>query len=145
MNGMRRRTAITAAVVLLLAACGGADDLEVDETPGSDTPPVDETGGDGDDEDTTDPAGSDSREITIATADAAERTGVAAEDIDLISFEMVTWSDGSLGCPDPDMMYTQALVEGYRIVLDAAGTELVYHGALGEDPFHCEEPSEPVS
>lgn len=87
---------------------------------------------------------SDSREVTLAVADAAERTGLAEDDIELEELSMVTWSDGALGCPEPDVMYTQALVEGYRIVLDADGRQLVYHGALGDDPFLCEDPQEPL-
>jgi hypothetical protein len=35
--------------------------------------------------------------------------------------ESVIWNDGSLGCPEPGMMYTQALVNGYWIVIGAAG------------------------
>lgn len=87
---------------------------------------------------------SDSRELTLAIADAAERTGLAEDDIELEELSMVTWPDGAIGCPQPDVMYTQALVDGYRIVLDAGGTQLVYHGAIGEDPFLCEDPQEPV-
>ena len=34
--------------------------------------------------------------------------------------QSVTWSDGSLGCPEPGMMYTQALVNGYWVVIQAA-------------------------
>src|SRR5438105_6235108 len=35
--------------------------------------------------------------------------------------ESVVWNDGSLGCPEPEMMYTQALVNGYWVVIDASG------------------------
>ena len=39
----------------------------------------------------------------------------------LIRDEAVTWSDGSLGCPQPGEYYTQVLVPGYWIVFDVAG------------------------
>ena len=39
-------------------------------------------------------------------ADAAERVGVAPDQVKVLSVESVTWSDGSLGCPEPGMMYT---------------------------------------
>ena len=55
-------------------------------------------------------------------ADAAQRAGVALDQVKVLTVESVTWSDGSLGCPEPGMMYTQALVRGYRIRVDAAGT-----------------------
>jgi hypothetical protein len=122
---------------LLLAACGADEDpAAIDDRPA--------------DEDSTDPderdpaAGSDSREATIAAADAAERTGVPEEDVEMVRFEMVTWPDGALGCPEPGESYTMALVEGYRLVVEADGEELTYHGALGGDPFYCEDPQDPA-
>lgn len=120
------------------------DRADEDPEPGDDGAPDDDDGAPADDEDPT-ASGSDSREITIATADAAERAGVAEEDVTFISMEFVTWSDGALGCPEPDRTYTQALVDGYRIVLEAGGERYVYHGAVGDDPFHCADPEEPAS
>lgn len=136
-------TAVLAASALLLLACGNGDPEVVDD----DTDGIaDPSTGDGDGGATDGDAGaSDSREVTLAIADAAERTGVAEADIEVEEFSMVTWPDGAIGCPEPDVMYTQALVDGYRIVLDADGTQLVYHGALGEDPFFCEDPQEPAA
>jgi len=60
-------------------------------------------------------------------ADAARRVGVAVDTVKVMSVEAVTWSDGSLGCPEPGMLYTQALVPGHRISVDAGGTLLAYH------------------
>ena len=62
-------------------------------------------------------------------ADAALRSGVAEADIVVVRGESVTWSDGSLGCPQPGMNYTQALVPGYWVVLDADGTEYDYRAS----------------
>ncbi len=67
--------------------------------------------------------------VRAARADAARRSGVAAESLLLISAEGVTWSDGSLGCPQPDMMYTQALVPGYRVRLRGPAGEMDYHAS----------------
>jgi hypothetical protein len=67
--------------------------------------------------------------VRASRADAARRTGVAAESLALISAEGVTWSDGSLGCPQPGMMYTQALVPGYRIRLRGPTGEMDYHAS----------------
>jgi hypothetical protein len=39
------------------------------------------------------------------------------------------------------MMYTQALVDGYRIVLRVGGDEVTYHGANGKPPFRCDHPN----
>ena len=60
------------------------------------------------------------------TTDAMERTGVAAADLEIIRSESLIFSDGSLGCPKPDVVYTQAPVPGYRVVLDADGQSLDY-------------------
>lgn len=41
----------------------------------------------------------------------------------------VTWSDGSLGCPQPDRVYTQALVPGWRLTVGDGTREWVYHAS----------------
>jgi hypothetical protein len=65
--------------------------------------------------------------VEAARADAAQRVPGAA--IEVASAESVTWRDGSLGCPQPGMLYTQALVPGWRIRLRAGGEWLDYHAA----------------
>ncbi len=54
---------------------------------------------------------------------AARDAGVNADEVVLERAEDTTWRDGSLGCPQPNMAYTQALVEGYWVVLHAGGEE----------------------
>lgn len=63
----------------------------------------------------------------------------------MLQIEDVTWPDGSLGCPLPGRSYTQALVDGYRVVLRYNGVAYRYHGAGGDDPFYCATPQEPVA
>ena len=75
-----------------------------------------------------------------------EARGCPARRGELLTLEPVTWADGSLGCPEPGMMYTQALVRGYRIRVDAAGTPMTYHtGATSTfvlcPPERAQEPS----
>ena len=60
----------------------------------------------------------------------------------------VTWRDGSLGCPQPGMMYTQALVPGYQIVLRVGEETFDYHASDGGyfvlcAPGMAEEPLPP--
>jgi hypothetical protein len=50
-----------------------------------------------------------------------------ADQINLVSTEAVTWPDGCLGVQRPDVMCTQALVEGYQMIFDANGTEYELH------------------
>lgn len=60
-------------------------------------------------------------------ADAARRFGVQPSAVVLTRAEQVTWSDGSLGCPEPGQHYVQVLVPGYRLTARTAAGELVYH------------------
>ena len=75
--------------------------------------------------------------IEAALDDAANRSTTARAAITVTSAEAVTWPDGSLGCPQPGMMYTQALVAGYRIVLQAGGQTLNYHAMSRGRPMFC--------
>jgi hypothetical protein len=51
--------------------------------------------------------------------DAAARSGVARDTLVIVRAEAVTWSDGSLGCPEPDQAYIQILIDGYWVVISA--------------------------
>lgn len=83
--------------------------------------------------------------ISAAVADLSGRLGVDHQRIDVVSAERVTWRDGSLGCPQPGMFYTQALVEGSRVILESGGRRYDYHSGGGRDPFLCEDPESPAS
>lgn len=85
-----------------------------------------------------------SQEIEQAKADLLKRVStLKADTIRVASAEEVTWRDGSLGCPQPGMMYTMALVPGYRVVLESGGVNYSYHGAKGRPPRFCASPSAP--
>ena len=75
--------------------------------------------------------------IEAALDDAANRSTTARADIKVASAEAVTWPDGSLGCPQPGMLYTQALIAGYRIVLQAGEQTLNYHAMSRGKPVFC--------
>ena len=72
--------------------------------------------------------------------DAAARTGVAAGDITVLEAKAVTWPNGALGCPQPGMMYTEMIVPGYRVIVQAGGEELDYRVGSGGTPSLCENP-----
>jgi len=57
--------------------------------------------------------------------------------IEVVEARYVTWPNGAMGCPEPDMMYTQALVPGYRILLRSGGETFAYHGGRDQPPFYC--------
>lgn len=73
-----------------------------------------------------------------ARADLAARLGLAVEAVTIVGVHAVIWPDGSIGCPRPGMVYTQALVEGALIELQAAGARYSYHSARGRPAFLCE-------
>lgn len=72
-----------------------------------------------------------------AFLELAERLNINRADITLESAEQVIWRDGSIGCPQPEGFYTQALVNGYRIMLKAKDRIHAYHGRDGGQPFYC--------
>jgi hypothetical protein len=76
-------------------------------------------------------------------ADVAERAGAEPAEIEVVRGQSVTWNDGSLGCPKPGMFYTQALVDGYWVVLSYQGQEFDYRVNEGGAFFLCEEPTPP--
>lgn len=63
----------------------------------------------------------------IVLNDLLGRTGSDRSSVSVIKAEAVVWKDGSLGCPQPGVMYTQALVNGYLIVFMTDGEEYDYH------------------
>lgn len=69
-------------------------------------------------------------------ADLAARD--AAGEPTIVSAESVTWQDGSLGCPEPGTSYTQALVEGMRVVVEAGGATYDYRFGRSDSPVLCE-------
>lgn len=56
---------------------------------------------------------------------------------ELVSAEAVTFSDGSLGCASPGQSYTQALVDGMRVVVTADGRRFDYRFGAGTNPTLC--------
>ena len=80
--------------------------------------------------------------VTDAVADLARRLDVSPDAVTVVEALAVTWPDGSLGCPAPGMMYTQVLVDGTFVLLEAGGQRYEYHG--GNPLFLCEPGKGPV-
>jgi len=149
------------AVTVILAACGAQEpnELPAPEDPASEEQAMDseqprqvspEEQGSEESEGAEEVSGGDrgsaselEDQTDLAIEDASSSTGVSRQDITVAAAERVTWNDGSLGCPAADGVYTQALVEGYRIILSVDGRERAYHGQDGKEPFYCANPQEP--
>jgi hypothetical protein len=82
-------------------------------------------------------------EVQLAIAELVA-DGVALDALSVRIAEQVTWPDGAIGCPEPGGMYTQALVPGYRIVIDTPDGEVAFHGETGGLPVRCAMPREPL-
>jgi hypothetical protein len=76
-------------------------------------------------------------QLQQAIADLAARLSIEPAAIGVLRVEELDWPDGSLGCPRDDMSYTQALVNGVFIQLEAGGQRYNYHGRSGDEPFLC--------
>ena len=69
--------------------------------------------------------------VDAAVADLAERLNIDQDRVAVLDVERLDWPSGALGLPEPGMMYTQALVPGYRITLQAKDRTFAYHADLG--------------
>lgn len=76
-------------------------------------------------------------QIAFSRGDLAERLGVEPGAIHLTGAHQVNWRSGALGCPKPDMSYTQALVTGALIVFHVGDAVHEYHAKHGGQPFYC--------
>jgi hypothetical protein len=142
MNQTHRYRIAISCTALLLAACaaqsGGASQEESTEptrppfsaAPSSSAQPI-SSGAIGDV-----PA----EMIAGIVADAAQRSGVAESDVEVEEATAMTWNDGSLGCPEPGQFYTQALVEGYHVIVVVDGERLDYRAVRGDGFRLCELP-----
>jgi hypothetical protein len=57
----------------------------------------------------------------------AEQANLPVRRVRVVDVQAVVWPDTSLGCPQPDQMYAQVQVPGYRIVVEAAGEQVIFH------------------
>jgi hypothetical protein len=78
------------------------------------------------------------RLLDTILADAAARSTLEPGAFTVVRAEAVTWSDGSLGCPQPGMMYTQTPVDGYWVVLQQGDQTFDYRARESGFFFLCE-------
>ena len=76
-------------------------------------------------------------QIKFSKEDLAQRLDVPPESVELSGARQVTWRSGALGCPEPGMNYTEALVPGAVIYLQVDNTIHAYHAKFAGEPFYC--------
>lgn len=58
--------------------------------------------------------------------DLSRQVGIPAEKLKITDYTRKTWPDGCLGIPRPNELCTQALVQGWRIILSDGRSDWVY-------------------
>jgi hypothetical protein len=111
---MRRTVFLIAVWTLLFAACGPV------------TPAATEEPSSPEEEATSLPVDLTPAQLAAVTS-LSDQLSLAADQINLVSTEAVTWPDGCLGIVRMGVMCTQAEVPGFKIILDAEGQEYEYH------------------
>ena len=76
--------------------------------------------------------------------DAADRTGVPLTALVVVRSQFVEWPDGSLGCPEPGMLYPQVITAGYWVQIVADGELLDYRAGDSGSFRLCETPVKDV-
>lgn len=126
------RAAVCAGSVIALTACNAGEkqvDPEVSPAPDTQTHAPEKHGLD---------ALMDMKtQIELSRKDLARRLGVEQDSVTLSGSKPVNWGSGALGCPEPGMNYTQALVPGILIFLRVGNDVYGYHAIPGGKPFYC--------
>ena len=117
-----RRLALLLASTLLLLSCGAPEEDTTIEP--------------------TNPSGTRAPDVVRAVDDLAASLGVDADEVEVVAVEEVSWNNGSRGCAEPGMMYTQAIVEGARITLRVGATDYEYHSGGSRPPARCDRPTQ---
>ncbi len=77
--------------------------------------------------------------VDAAVREAAARLGIPASQVVVQRVEDREWSDTSLGCPQPGLLYAQVMTPGYLVVLSGGGKQLEYHTDARGRVVFCRE------
>src|SRR5712691_8360773 len=77
--------------------------------------------------------------VDAALRDAAAHLGVSSANLKVDQVEPRQWSDSSLGCPKPGLMYSQIVTPGFVIIISGAGKQLEYHADTRGQVVLCQE------
>ncbi len=75
--------------------------------------------------------------VDLARQQLADSLSCDLQSVDIVSVEEMEWSDSSLGCPQPGMMYMQVITPGYRVTLEHNGQRYTFHTDRGRRAVHC--------
>lgn len=75
--------------------------------------------------------------VTRAIEAAANDAGVSPDVVSLLAYTEERWNDTSLGCPQPDGMYTQVVTPGYNVLVTIDGNQREYHTDMDAAVVTC--------
>ncbi len=78
-------------------------------------------------------------------ADVSKRTGIPTEKLKITQYSRQTWPNGCLGLSKPDEICTQALVEGWRVVVAGNNRRWVYRSDRNGRILRLESPKKSTS
>lgn len=125
-------SALYVGLLASLAACKNAEDQQP-----VDTAPTESEQTTGQEQMTVAPPMNLNGQVEFSKKDLAQRLDVPPESVVLSGANPVTWRNGALGCPEPGMNYTEALVPGSVIYLQVDNVIHAYHAKYGSEPFYC--------
>ena len=83
--------------------------------------------------------------FALISTDLEKRSSLPASAFQITGYTQETFPDSALGCPDPNMMYTQVLTPGYSIQVSAGGKVYDYRTNLaGTRILLCGPNGQPV-
>ncbi|PJF25037.1 MAG: hypothetical protein CUN53_14810 [Phototrophicales bacterium] len=65
--------------------------------------------------------------VALARSYVSQRDDLPLVRVRLVEITPYIWTDTSLGCPSPDVVYAPVLVDGYRIVLTTGDQYHLFH------------------
>lgn len=77
------------------------------------------------------------QQVYAAIDDLSSRVGLPRDAISIHQARSVVWGSGAIGCPKEGMNYTQAVVPGVLVLLQAGDSIYRYHGRAGGALFLC--------
>ncbi len=134
---------LTGIVAVFLAACAAPgvtiDPSSLESFPAASTPASASHGASPSGAEAADaPTGIPNEVWTAVLDDLSRRLQRPVTDPVVTSAEPMTWNDGSLGCPKPGQVYTQALVDGFQVVVEVDGEQFDYRSSGGDSVRLCE-------
>ncbi|MBA2747679.1 MAG: hypothetical protein H0U45_02805 [Tatlockia sp.] len=85
------------------------------------------------------------RVASAVITEVSKQTGISTKNLKITEYSRQTWSNGCLGVSKPGEICTQALVEGWRVVVSGNKRTWVYRSNRNGQILRLESPKKPTS